>query len=174
MPIPMAHAFPQNFTETAPVSSNTHHTGESTFSILLKDDVLKHWQTTHERYHRAQGSQLSCSSLSQLAVSRMGKSTDAPELYYTLLSLFQALKAKANTLNYMRNARQAWNWSVTCSLERNVSQTRNNTVRSSFTHNPCRQKINTLRFIPWLLDLRESVGNTVVSQNNLQNSNCLS
>lgn len=134
---------------------------------------MTHWdtgKTTHERYHSAKGIQLNCSSLSQLAVSRMGKSTDAPELYYTLLILFQALKVKANTLNYMRNARQAWNWSDTSSLERNVSQTRNNTVRSTFTHNPCRQKINTLRFIPWVLDLGELMGNTVVSQ--IQNSNC--
>lgn len=70
-----------------------------------------------------------------------GKSTDAPELYHTPFILFQALKVKADTLNYTRNARDR---SVTCSFERNVSQKMNNTVKSSFTHNPCRQKINTV------------------------------
>lgn len=100
-------------------------------------------KTTRERYHRTKGLNLNSSPLKQLAVSRMGNQ-EAPELYHTPFILFQALKVKANTLNYTRKARQAWDRSVTYSLERNVSQTRNNTVKSSFTHNPRRQKINTI------------------------------
>lgn len=100
-------------------------------------------KTTHDRYHRIKRLKSTHSSWNQLLVRwEVNRCTRAIYTPHTIHPISSS-KGYSQDLNHTRNARQAWGRSVTHSPERDVSHTRHNTVKISFTHSPCRQKINT-------------------------------